>query len=459
MRWVVFGSLLVLVVTGCAAKSKIAESSAAQAQIESPKPEIEQKQEKKNPDKKELFLQAEQLLNEAKELAKAREFEPSKRLAEKGIKLILEIDREKLSSKETQIFDDLLHALLECWRSSHEAIFLPSYMHIQPSAELEWELTPEVEQAIKMFLGPRREWLSMAIWRSGLYINRVREILREEGVPEDLVYLPIIESAYSPFAISPAGAVGPWQFIESTAKRYGLIINRWIDERRDIEKSTRAACRYLKDLKQAFGSWQLALAAYNCGEGRVGEALKRISLEEFKYSDLPLPYETRNYVPAFFAVLAIVKYPDIFGFQPLYSDELKLAEIELERTVDVERLSSLLGLEYQELKLLNPELLGKYTPMEGKYKLKVPQTRYAEISEKLEKLAPEQIYLTEQQISEIKTELKKIVYKVKKGDTLSKIAQKYRVSVADLKKWNPKVARKKYISSGDTLVIYVRSSK
>ena len=458
MKWVIYCFILIFLVAGCAAKSKIVENTAAQTGIVSPQPETKPEQEKKRIDKKEIFSQAEQLLQEAQTLATKNEFEPAKNRAEQGIKLLLEVEKEKLSPKEVQRFDDLLRALLECWRCSHEAIFTPSYTQIQPSAELGWELMPEVEQAIRTYLGPRRVELTNAVWRAGLYINRVKKIIKEEGVPEDLAYLPIIESAYSPFAVSPAGAVGAWQFIEPTARKYGLTVNRWVDERRDIEKSTRAACRYLKDLKQLLGSWQLALAAYNCGEARVGQALNNISQEEFKYSDLPLPYETRNYVPAFFAVLAIIKYPDIFGLQLLYSQEPQITELELKQPTDLEKFATLLDIEYQEIKLLNPELQGKYTPLEGSYYLKVPQTRFAEVSEKLNKFAPEQIYLSDQQVNEIKTERNRVAYKVRNGDTLGKIAHKFGVTISDIKKSNPKVARRKYLRAGEILIIYSRST-
>jgi len=161
-----------------------------------------------------------------------------------------------------------------------------------------------------------KPYFERTLERAKEYLPIIKPIIEESGLPIELAYLPIIESAFNPYAVSRSGAAGLWQFIPSTARRYGLRVDESVDERFDVVKSTYAAVRYLKDLYDMFGSWELALAAYNCGENCVKS---RTAGVDFWITKDRLPEETRNYVPAFFAVLLILRDPVKYGLSPSYA--------------------------------------------------------------------------------------------------------------------------------------------
>ncbi len=167
----------------------------------------------------------------------------------------------------------------------------------------------EIKRFIRFYLR-RKKSLEAALRRAKLYEPYIAPILKKYGLPEELLLLPVVESSFNPFAVSRSGAAGIWQFIPSTAKRYGLKINSLVDERFDVLKSTHAAAKYLRDLYQMFGNWELALAAYNCGEGCVQ---RRTDGRDFWLNQNRLPKETKNYVPSFFAVLLIARNPSKYG--------------------------------------------------------------------------------------------------------------------------------------------------
>jgi membrane-bound lytic murein transglycosylase D len=177
-------------------------------------------------------------------------------------------------------------------------------------------MNDRVENSLAYLQTVARDAFSTYLERSSRYMPIVEKIMVEEGLPHDLVYLPLVESGYNPHAFSRARAVGMWQFISATGKLYGLKHNWWYDERRDFEKSTRAAARHLRDLMAQFGSWELALAAYNTGAGRVSREIRKKNTHDFW--KLRLPRETRNYVPLFTAAIIIAKQPEKYGFYPKY---------------------------------------------------------------------------------------------------------------------------------------------
>ncbi len=215
--------------------------------------------------------------------------------------------------------------------------------------------------------------------RSGRYAPKMRQIFKEHGLPPDLVYLALVESGFNPQARSPAEAVGPWQFIEGTARRYGLKVNRFVDERRDPEKSTRAAARYLKDLFRQFGCWYLAAAGYNAGEQRVESTICRAGSRDFwiMAQKSLLPRETCNYVPQFIAAALIAKNPQRFGFDQIpYQRPDRYKCIQVPGGADLRDLADSLGVDYTVLKGLNPEITtGRVPPDEASYALKAPLGR------------------------------------------------------------------------------------
>ena len=181
------------------------------------------------------------------------------------------------------------------------------------------QVNKQVKSYLVYFSTKRKKVIQRHLARSKQYLPMIRGIFREYGLPEDLAYLAMIESGFNPNARSPAGAYGMWQFIKSTGRRYGLVINKYVDERRDPVKSTRAAAKYLRDLYKRFGSWYLAAASYNCGEGRIQRELNKGGNHNFwdLSGNKCLPTETKNYVPQMIAAIIIAKNPEKFGFNNL----------------------------------------------------------------------------------------------------------------------------------------------
>lgn len=285
----------------------------------------------------------------------------------------------------------------------------------------------KVQRNINLFSEKLKGKFSLWLSRSSKYMEKMKEILIEKGLPEDLVYLPLIESGFNVNARSPRKAVGPWQFIESTAKRYGLIIDWWRDERRDPVKSTIAAANYLKDLYSMFGDWSLALAAYNAGEGRIFKALNRAgdnnywALLDTSY----LPDETKNYVPKYLAAITIAKQPENFGFEDIREhDPLDYVEVTVPSPTDLDVIARCAEVDLNTIKELNPELKRWSTPMNVReYTIRIPEDKKEIFLSNFEKIKPEKRFSYD-------------IYTVKKGDTIHKIARKTHLSKTVLYEMN-----------------------
>ncbi|MEN2994500.1 MAG: transglycosylase SLT domain-containing protein [Thermodesulfovibrio sp.] len=297
------------------------------------------------------------------------------------------------------------------------------------------ELIPEsseslirrIEKNILLFSEKLKNKFSVWLSRSTKYIEKMKEILIEKGLPEDLVYLPLIESGFNVNARSPKNAIGPWQFIESTARRYGLIVDWWRDERKDPIKSTYAAAKYLKDLYGMFGDWSLALAAYNAGEGRIFKAVNKAGENDYwiLLNTKFLPKETKEYVPKYIAALTIAKKPEDFGFENIENhNPLSYEEVTIPSPVDLDIIAECLQVDLNTVKELNPELKRWSTPMNVKeYTIRIPMGKKEEFLENLNKIPPEKRFSYD-------------VYITKKGDTVSKIAKKYKLSITVLYEMN-----------------------
>jgi transglycosylase-like protein with SLT domain len=232
---------------------------------------------------------------------------------------------------------------------------------------------PEVQSKVAAFQTHLRGFFGSALTRGAKYLPSMTDILVREGLPKELAYLPLIESGYRPQAVSPAGAVGPWQFIPETGRRYGLRIDKLVDERRDPIKSTEAASAYLKDLHDMFGDWELSLAAYNSGEYRVARILAN-KKDVDDYWDMRerglLPSETSAYVPKFLAAVQIARAPQDYGFEaPTHTPE-HYEMVDVDRQVSLRAAADLCGVSADELAELNPALRSGVTP--SGYSLRVP---------------------------------------------------------------------------------------
>lgn len=265
-----------------------------------------------------------------------------------------------------------------------------------------------------------------ALSRAGRYRDMIQRVLREEGVPQDLIYLAQAESGFHPLAVSRAGARGMWQFMASRASAYDLTRNWWIDDRQDPEKSTRAAARHLKDLYGQFGDWYLAMAAYNSGPGNVQQAVQRTGFADFweLYKRNVLPKETKNYVPIILAMAIIAKNPKQYGLDDISLDApVPVDKVSIEYPVDLRLVAECVDISVDQLQDLNPSLLRMTTPKEGAFELNLPagsKDKYLEA------------------IAAIPTE-KRVwwrYHKVTSGETLASIAKEYKTTSAAITEVN-----------------------
>jgi membrane-bound lytic murein transglycosylase D len=242
-------------------------------------------------------------------------------------------------------------------------------------SDLPLMMTDQVAGYITYFSGRGRDTFERAFARSGRYHDMIVATLKQEGVPQDLIYLAQAESGFHPLAVSRVGARGIWQFMGSRARGYGLSHNMWVDDRQDPEKSTRAAAHHLKDLYNQFGDWYLAMAAYNSGPGTVQAAVKRTGYADFweLYRRNVLPKETRNYVPIILAVTIMTKNPSQYGLDTVAMDHpADYDAVTINYPVDLRLVAECVGSTSNELQDLNPSLLRLTTPRTGKFDLHLP---------------------------------------------------------------------------------------
>jgi membrane-bound lytic murein transglycosylase D len=384
------------------------------------------------------------------------------------------------------------------------------------SPDLPIELNEAVLSCIDLYQGRLRDWFEEALSRGQPHLPHIREVFAEEGIPQDLAYAALVESAFKTTAYSRAKAKGVWQFISATGKRYGLEVDWWVDERSDPEKATRAAARYLKELHGLFGDWNLALAGYNAGEGKVLRAMKRYKTDDFwKLRETRgLRRETKNYVPLIHAAIVLAKAPERYGFTVTPEEPAAFERVPIEGAIDLRVIAECAGEPVEEVRALNPELRRLATPADRTFALRVPAGRGQAVATCVASLPPEKrvtfrkhVVRRGQTLSSIArangtsprdiaeannlksakrlrpgTELiipipakprgvpvrqakadpspdgrARVRYRIQPGDTLASIAAQYRTTVRDLQSWNG--LRGTRIAAGDELTIHTGTAQ
>lgn len=386
------------------------------------------------------------------------------------------------------------------------------------AAKLDFKFRPNalIQSFINYYLGRGRETMEQGLRRSGRFLEMSQKIFKEEGVPQDIAWLGQVESAWSPVARSWAAAVGLWQFIPATGARYGLRQNYYVDERSSFEKATRASARYLKWLADRYdGNWELAMAAYNTGEGRIDSAIARSGYADFWeiYSRGLIPQETRNYVPNILAVILIAKNPEKYGFSVKPEPPLKYDFVKVNNLVDLRLVSDATDTPYEMLLALNPDLKRAVTPPGVEHLLRVPPGKGRALQTALLRIPPEKRaswrMLTAQTNDSFETisrktgvsaaaieqvnggviksgqkviipstsgvrnvvlanakgsaatagaSVKMVTYRVKRGETLGDIAGRYNISVRDIATLNRLGASAK-LRAGQVIKVPIRSRR
>ncbi len=374
-------------------------------------------------------------------------------------------------------------------------------------------LNDSVENHLEYFKTRGKDVFQRWLDQSARYIPVMKNIFREKNLPEDLVYVAMIESGFNPYAVSWAKAVGPWQFMPATGKLYGLRIDWWVDERKDPIKSTYAAAEHLKDLYNLFGSWPLALASYNAGAGKVQRAVLKSRAEDFwdLKASRYIRKETKNYIPKYMAATIIAKNPTAYGFTVQSVEPYAYDEVNIGESTDLRVIARCAGCTYQEIKELNPSLRRWITPpQDANFILRIPRNRkesfltaFAAIPEdqkirwerhevrpgetlasiahiyrstpeairdingiKSGRIAPRKHLLVPVAIDGKHVDLasiqpermgkkQEILYRVRRGESLARIAQTHNVSVADIRGWNQGIGKTVRVGQKIKLIVDV----
>jgi membrane-bound lytic murein transglycosylase D len=374
-------------------------------------------------------------------------------------------------------------------------------------------LNDSVLACVDLYQGRLRDWFTTSLSRGGQYLPRIREVFAEEGVPQDLAYLAMVESAFRPAALSRARAKGVWQFISETGRRYGLQQDWWIDERSDFEKATRAAAKYLSELHGMFGDWNLAMAAYNAGEATVARAIARYGTSDFWALSRTRAFrrETKSYVPLIHAAIVVAKAPERYGFDISPETPVAAEQAPVNGAVDLRVIAECSGTSLDQIRALNPELRRLSTPAGRTYSVRVPAGTKETLTRCLAAVPPEKrvqfrthvvapgqsLYTIARRYGALTADIAsanglstrkplvvgteliipvepgatravsnvrsrgadpatgasvRISYRVRRGDTLGSIASQYGTTVRDIQTWNRLHGTS--IVAGNTLTIY-----
>ncbi len=317
--------------------------------------------------------------------------------------------------------------------------------------------TREVKGLIDFFVYKRREMLTRMMANAQIYFPMFEEVLDRKGVPLELRYLPIIESAFNPHAVSRAGATGLWQLMYGTGKMLGLEINSYVDERRDPARSTEAAVTYLKQMYDIYGDWHLVLAAYNSGPGNVNKAIARSGGSRNFWTIMPyLPAETRSYVPIFIAAVYAMHYAEDYALKPAEPKrELYVVDtIRVPGKISLAHIAKTIEMPLEELQFLNPSLRANVVPFtQNGFPLNLPVNYFSLFEARRNEILNDPL-MAQQDVVMAMTATPKIVFeKIQKGETIHKVAAKYACSVAEIKKWNG--LKSNYLQPGSRVKIVI----
>lgn len=363
------------------------------------------------------------------------------RMCDQALQIALDSNAEPADSADESPKDELLHITTFMSASDLKKTYVEVEKNLKES-KLGFNIPTNkaVLTYVNLYQTKLKDWFQRALDRGAPYAPEMKTIFRDEGVPPSLVYLAIVESAFNPNAVSRARAVGMWQFIAGTARRYGLKVDFWEDQRRDPEIAARASARYLKDLYGMFHDWQLALAAYNGGEGKIQRYLQRTpdgdfwSMRKTRY----LRRQTKEYVPAILAAILLASNPQAYGFtDPPDPPPQPTAMVSIEKSTDIRVLAKCAKIPAKELQAMNPSLRRLITPPGG-FSLRIPANRFTEFKTALAAVPDsKRVPVT--------------VYTVRRGDNLGRIARHFKISVGAIRLANR--IRGHYIYPKQKLVI------
>ncbi|MDL2323021.1 LysM peptidoglycan-binding domain-containing protein [Bacteroidales bacterium OttesenSCG-928-A17] len=405
----------------------------------------------------ELIDNSEELLNDSSEIADA---EP----------LIIKADTLYIP----EAWDANLDSLLNSWHiknytvsSEHEgyvcqepvcdSIYVDRLSKLPCIIELPYN--DVVRSCIDLYVDRRRDLVQYMLGLQALYFPMIEETLDAYGLPLELKCLPIIESALNPVALSRAGASGLWQFMLPTGKFYGLEINSLVDERRDPHKATDAACRFLKDLHGIYQDWNLAIAAYNCGAGNVNKAIRRAGGKRDYWEIYPyLPKETRMYVPLFIAANYVMNY---YPYHQLYPVEtvlpLSTDTVMVTDLIHFDQIAEVLQIDKEQIQALNPQYKMEIIPGNSKARaLKLPVMQTYSFIENLDSIKnhrAEELFANRTYVGKSAPNKEKTIHKVKNGENLTTIGNKYGVTAAEIRKWNGLKSNR--VAAGRNLTVYI----
>ena len=341
-------------------------------------------------------------------------------------------------------------------------LFKARLQKLNERTPLDISYNPSLENVVKSFLLKKKELLSRMLTASQFYFPMFEESLDRHDIPLEIKYLSIVESALNPRARSRVGATGLWQFMYGTGRMYGLDVNSYVDERSDPIKSTEAACQYLSKLYTIFNDWDLALAAYNSGPGNVNKAIRRSGgYKNYWNLRRHLPRETAGYVPAFIATFYLIEYAEEYGIQGKTAPRpyFETDTVSVKELITFEQIAKWSGVGLDEVKLLNPAYKLNIIPkIEGKnYTLRLPVRqlgRFVANEQEIYAQAQEEIKKREKPLPQLVKADDRIRYRVRSGDYLGKIAERYGVGVSQIKRWNS--LRSDNLRVGQRLTIYPR---